>query len=155
MQCSGYCLLYPAETPDVIMSCNWWLPTPWSLRWDLCVMSKCTPEDAHHVYAIYVYVYNSHTDRTYSSLKTTLSSRLFYDTRVAMFGGVSGSLTRGIHHLSPGASRWFPMVLGHTAGATYVGCNFNFGNNAMQAKPDGVNCCNFCHVLRCVWPTSE
>ena len=32
----------------------------------------------------------------------------------------------------------------------YIGCNFNFGNNAMQAKPDGVNCCNFCHVLRCV-----
>ena len=42
-----------------------------------------------------------------------------------------------------------PITLSVSA-CLYVGCNFNFGNNAMQAKPDGVNCCNFCHVLRCV-----
>ena len=24
MQCCGHCLLYPAETPNVTASCNWW-----------------------------------------------------------------------------------------------------------------------------------
>ena len=42
MQCSRHCLLYPAETPYVIASCNWRLPKPWSLRWGLYVMGKCT-----------------------------------------------------------------------------------------------------------------
>ena len=32
--------------------------------------------------------------------------------------GVGGNLVRGTHELSPAASRRFPMVLGHTAGAT-------------------------------------
>ena len=62
-----HCLLYPAETPHVTASCDWWHPTPWSLRWGLCVMSECTPEDdAHQVYAIHMYVHYLHTDRTYS-----------------------------------------------------------------------------------------
>ena len=41
--------------------------TPWSLRWGLCVVGDCIPEDeAHQVYDIYVYVHNTHTDRTHS-----------------------------------------------------------------------------------------
>ena len=68
--------------------------TPWSLSWDLSVMSKCILEDdPHQVYAIYKYVHHSHTDRTYSHYwrhQSTIprSSRLFRDTRVAILGSV-------------------------------------------------------------------
>ena len=41
-------------------------PTLWSLRWGLCVVGECNPEDDHQVYAVYVYVHRSHTGRTYS-----------------------------------------------------------------------------------------
>ena len=97
--------------------------TSWNLRWGLCVVGKCTPEDdAHQVKAVYVYVHHSHTDRTYShhwrqQSTILLSSWLFHNTRVAMLG-VSSSLARGTCDLSPTASRRFPMVLGDTAGAT-------------------------------------
>ena len=66
-QCSMHCLLHPAETPDVTASCSWWPPTPWSLRWGLCVVGECTSEDdAQQIYTVHVYVYYLHTDRTYS-----------------------------------------------------------------------------------------
>ena len=117
-------LASPAETPNVTMSCNWWPPTPWSLRWGLCVVGKCTPEDdAHQVCAVHMCVHHSHTDWTYShhwrqQNAIPLSSRLCHNTSVAMLHGVSSSLARGTCDLSPAASRRFPMVLGGTADVT-------------------------------------
>ena len=73
------------ETPNMIASCNWWLPTPWSLRW-----GECTPkDDAHQNYVVHVYVHLSLTDRNYShhwrqQSAIPLSSRLFHDSGVAV-----------------------------------------------------------------------
>ena len=101
-------------------------PAPWSLRWGLCVVSECTPEyNAQKVYAVYVYVHHSHTDRTYShhrrqqsaiALQSILSRH--QSSRAWWCRGVSVSLARGTRGLSHSSSRWFPMVLGDTAGAT-------------------------------------
>ena len=98
-------------------------PTLWSLRWGLCVMGECTLEDGvHQVYAKHVYVHHSHT-------LITEDNRAQFHTPVDFFShhqsirawqccGVSGSLPRGTCDLSIATSRWFPMVLHDTAGAT-------------------------------------
>ena len=79
-------------------------------------MSKSMPIPIH------VYIHHLHTDRSYSlhwkQSTIPLSSRFFHNIRVAVLGGVNGRLTRYTRDLSSAASRWFPMVLGDTAGAT-------------------------------------
>ena len=98
-------------------------PTPWSLKWNLCVVGECTHEDnAHQVYAVHVYVHQSNTDRSYShywrqtEYHLTLSRhQISHPWRCS---DVSGSIARGTRDLSPAASRRFPMSLDDAAGAT-------------------------------------
>ena len=121
-----HCLLHLAETPNVTASCNWWLPTPWSLRWGLYVMGMhsgkwCSP-GLHHTRLCPSLTYRQNL---LSSLKTTKCHFTFQSTLSQQQSssawwcrGVSGSLAIDTCDLSSAASRWFPMVLGDTAGAT-------------------------------------
>ena len=56
------------------------------------------------------------TTDCHSTLQSTLSQH--QSSQAWWCNGVSGSLVRGTHDLSPAASRWFPMVLVDTANAT-------------------------------------
>ena len=122
-------------------------PIPWSLRWGLCVVGECTPEDdAHFVYAIHVYAHYSHTDRNYSRHWRQQSVipffiRLFHDTIIAVLDGVVARRTRD---LSPAASRRFPMVLGDTAGAK---C-------AQMCSLDAVRAATVARTMRRYWRAS-
>ena len=58
--------------------------------------------------------------------------------------GVSGSLARGPRDLSPAASRWFPMVLGDTAGVT---C-------AQTSSLDSVRAATAARIMRRSWRAS-
>ena len=121
VQCSGHCLLYPAETSNVTASCNWWPPhhEAWGeacMSWAYALWKMTVTRSIPYTW----YMHHSHTDRTYShhwrqQSAIPLSSS---HTRVAVLGG--GSLARGTCDLSPAASREFPMVLGDTVGATCV-----------------------------------
>ena len=100
--------------------------TPWSLRWGLCVVGECTPEYNAHKGLRRTRVCPSlaYRQNLLSSLKTTehhsaLQSTLSWQqsSRAWWCHGVSGSLARG-KRLSHASSKWFPIVLGHTAGST-------------------------------------
>ena len=94
--------------------------TPWSLRWGLCVVGECIPDDdAHQVYAIYG------TSITRIQTQPTLiteDNRPPFHSPVDSFATtnlpcltvswctVCGGLARGTHVLSPAANRSFPSA---------------------------------------------
>ena len=94
------------------------------------------------------------TDRTYfrhwrqqchSSFQSTLSRH--QNSHAWQYHGVSGILAGGTRDLSPAASRWFPMVLGDTAGATYSWMLFRWPTaNTM--------CRSWCVSVLCIRPES-
>ena len=92
----------------------------------VCVVGECILEDdtphLHHTCVHPSLAYRKNllwSLKTIERLSTFQSTLLWHQSSHAwQCHGVSGSLARGTHDLSPAASRWFPMVLGYTAGAT-------------------------------------
>ena len=110
----------------------------------------------HITYQRYIYnkgkkYANALTYGPYSSLKTTERHSTLQPTlsrhqssRVQRCRGVSGSVVRGTRDLSPAASRWFPMVLGDTAGATCT----------RISSLDTVRAATAAHTMRQTWRES-
>ena len=100
--------------------------TPKSLGCSLFIMGECTPgDDTHLVYAVHMYIYHSHKieptliiEDNRVQFHSPVKSLKLSDSLAWQSHGVSGSLTRGTHVLSPTASRQFPVILAVTAHST-------------------------------------
>ena len=114
--CSGHCLLYPAETQNMTVSCNheaWGVAcVSWQNALQKMTLTRSIPSLAHRQNLLL----SLKTTECHSTLKLTLSRH--QSSHAWRSHGVSGSLAKGTCDPSPAASRQFPMVLDDTAGAT-------------------------------------
>ena len=91
VQCSGHCLLYTAETPNVTTSCNWWPPhheawggvcVSWANAFGNMTLSRLTPYTCTSITCI-----QTESTLTEDNRAPFLLNRIFHDTRVDVLGG--------------------------------------------------------------------